>query len=111
MAENADDPDNGDWAIRNGVSSPSSLLVLDPALNCSLKKRMLIESETVLTDSDARLGKAVEDLRALMVRSPFSFEPSRPTPSWLQVEARKISELSDDPDFIAAEEGLELAMI
>ncbi|KAH8835650.1 tubulin binding cofactor A [Flagelloscypha sp. PMI_526] len=52
-------------------------------------RRMLLESETMITDSDSRLGKAVEELRGLLV------------------DARKIEGISEVPEFIAAEEALE----
>ena len=73
---------------------------------------MLEESNKMIKDSESRHGKAVEDLRDLVVRCVSSRQPSPPSLSSVaQIRARKETGLENDQELLKAEEALATANI
>jgi tubulin-specific chaperone A len=63
-----------DWDIKNAVCTLLNVLVQSEYLltYCGPQTRMMEESNKMIKDSNERLGKAVADLRDLVVSSLYS---------------------------------------
>ena len=79
-------------------------------INLVKQKRMLEESERMITDTDKRLGAAVQELGDLIVsstppRSPFpSLFTAFSSLSSLQIQAKADPALADAQELLSAEE-------
>lgn len=68
-----------DWDIRNAVRY--MVVVCMPAshlMSHAIQRRMLEESNRMIADTSKRLGNAVQELRQLLVRPPYSLRPPCP---------------------------------
>ena len=78
-------------------------------INLVKQKRMLEESERMITDTDKRLGAAVQELGDLIVsstppRSPFPSLFTAFSLSSLQIQAKADPALADAQELLSAEE-------
>lgn len=79
-------------------------------VNMRNQRRMLEESEKMIVDATTRLGKAVQDLRQLIVCPPHcAFREGDPT--LIQITAQKDPGLADDEQLLKAEEELATATL